>query len=174
MKGNTHAKKNTPRRNRSYNRRIRHHHSRCSWLCGSAAGNPKVRRSQTNASGHNSFGAEFAEQLGQEQGSVTAEFAIVLPAVLLILGLSLQVLSFQSARVSLIELAAESARALARGEELAVVEKLVSEAGLRPAPTFDVIYKELELCVELNQSRPILGLGGISFKEIQCARKSGL
>jgi hypothetical protein len=53
-----------------------------------------------------------------EQGTVTAELAIALPAVLLVLTFSVQVLGIQVERTALIGSAAMAARQAARGENV--------------------------------------------------------
>ena len=174
MKGNSNAKENLVRRLRSFDRRIRDHHAgsrRFRWF---AFRNPEIERSKADAFRHNTFGFEPAVKLRNETGSVTAEFAIVLPTVVLILVTALQVLSFQSSRIGLIELAAESARALARGEDKSVIETLIQESVLNPKPSWAVEYKDLELCVQLSQKRSLAGLGLLDLVESQCARKAGL
>lgn len=74
--------------------------------------------------------------------------------------------------MSLIELAAESARALARGEDLAIVDDLLAE---RPENLkSEVQYLELSVCVSISQRVRIIGLLDFPVTERQCARKSGL
>jgi len=74
--------------------------------------------------------------------------------------------------MSLIGLAAESARALARGEDLAIVDDLLAE---RPENLkSEVQYLELSVCVSISQRVRIIGLLDFSITERQCARKSGL
>ena len=174
MKGNLNAKKNLVRRNRGINSGIRNHHFGSRRLRRIAIGNSQIERSSANALRHNSFSSKFAHRLEVDHGSVTAEFAVVLPAVILILIVAIQALSFQSARMGLIELAAESARALARGEDSKVIESLIEDAVLNPKPTWVIQHKEFELCVEFTQNRSLAGLGLIHLIEVQCARKSGL
>ena len=82
---------------------------------------------------------------------MTAEFAIALPAVLLILVFSLQALSVQAGRIDLIAKAGQLARAAARGEW---VPQAKPEGKL--------------ICVELKIDRPFL------ISEKQCARQLGL
>jgi hypothetical protein len=56
---------------------------------------------------------------GGDRGSVTAEFAITLPAVLLILGLCLAGVQLGTLQVRLQDSAADAARSLGRGEPVA-------------------------------------------------------
>jgi len=174
MKGKTNVQENTARRNRSFNSGIRHHHSGSSWIRWIVAKYSSIRGSQGYASGNHKVGFESSNWIGNDAGSVTAEFAIILPATVLILFAAIQVLSFQSSRVGLIELAAELARSQARGEEPNVIESLIQESAIDPKPTLVLEHREYELCVELTQIRSIAGLGSINLSERQCARKSGL
>ena len=74
--------------------------------------------------------------------------------------------------MSLIGLAAESARALARGEDLAIVDNLLSERSENLKS--EVQYLELSVCVSISQRVRIIGLLDFPVTERQCARKSGL
>jgi hypothetical protein len=81
---------------------------------------------------------------------VTAELAISLPAVLLVLTLAIQALSIPLQRMELATRAGEQARSIARGE---------AEAG--------IIEGKL-VCVTLT------GSGLVPFSEKACARRLGL
>jgi hypothetical protein len=74
--------------------------------------------------------------------------------------------------MSLVGLAAESARALARGEDLAIVDDLLAERSENLKS--EVQYLELSVCVSVSQSVRIIGLLDFPVTERQCARKSGL
>ena len=150
------------------NSRICNYHSGGGWLCRHSAGNFTKRRSQRHAVRSNPFGTERDGELG----SVTAEFAIILPSVILILLIGVQVLAIQSNRMKLIGLAAESARALARGEDTAVIEALVAERSM--GSKTQVQFMDLSICVAISQNSRIAGLLEIPITERQCARKSGL
>lgn len=155
-------------RKRSDHSRVCNYHSGSGWLCRHPAGNFAKRRSQRHASRSHSFSTKRAGELG----SVTAEFAIVLPAVILILLIGVQVLAIQSSRMKLIGLAAESARALARGEDPAVVDALVAERSI--GSKTEVQFLDLSICVAISQTNRIVGFLEIPITERQCARKSGL
>lgn len=88
--------------------------------------------------------------LRSESGTVTAELAISLPAVLLVLTLAIQGLGIPAKRMELATRAGEQARAIARGE----VEGGVIEGKL--------------VCVTLTVS------GLVPFTEKACARRLGL
>jgi hypothetical protein len=88
--------------------------------------------------------------LHSEKGTVTAELAISLPAVLLVVTVAIQGLSIPLQRMELAVRAGEQARAIARGEALggSIEGKLV--------------------CVTVN------GSGLVPLKEKACARRLGL
>lgn len=58
-----------------------------------------------------------------ERGSVSAEFAILMPAVLLLLGLGLSAAQVSSRQLQLQDAAADAARVIARGEGLQAAER---------------------------------------------------
>ncbi|MFC5338004.1 TadE family type IV pilus minor pilin [Leucobacter denitrificans] len=64
----------------------------------------------------------------EDRGSVTAEFALTVPAVLLILGLVLGSIHLAAERVSLVSFAGELARLEARGDA-ALAAQRVSQSG---------------------------------------------
>ena len=154
------------------NSRIRDHHLGCSWLRRTATNNPEKRGSKSHALRHDPFSTNSSEL-----GSVTAEFALILPAVLLILVFSLSVLALQANRMALIELAAEGSRAIARGETEDVLTGLIQDRKLSPEPQSKLEYESLSICLELSQNvkLPVLGnFMDFPVLERQCARKSGL
>jgi hypothetical protein len=65
---------------------------------------------------------------GREEGSVTAEFAVVLPAVVLVLGCCLGAVQVVGQQVRLTDAAADAARSLARGDDAARAAGLVGRA----------------------------------------------
>jgi hypothetical protein len=165
------------RRARCQHGRVRDYHFGSCWLCRSAADNSAKSRGKADADGSNQVSPHSQRHWLDQQGSVTAEFAIILPGVLLILFLALSVQSLQSSRMALVELAAEGSRALARGESKSLVTNLISQSGLGPSVSFEVIYQDLSVCVEVLQTHQIKALGGlapIELKEVQCSRKGGL
>lgn len=116
---------------------------------------------------------------GNDRGSVTAELAMALPAVSLVIAITLGAFALQIERMKLVDVAATAARAVARGEAEANVRALITEM------TFPLPPQEIELqfevrenmtCVILARSFELPGLGGNLFNlsELQCARKMGL
>jgi hypothetical protein len=58
-----------------------------------------------------------------ERGSVTAEFAVLMPAVLLLLGLGLSAAQVSGRQLQLQDAAADAARVIARGEGMPAAER---------------------------------------------------
>jgi hypothetical protein len=134
-------------------------------------------RSETDAFRSSEVSANRYRYLLNDQGSVTAEFAVVLPGVILILFLAISVLAAQTGRIALVGIAAESARALARGESQDLVEQLVQSTDVSGEITYHVTFSDLSVCVEVTRVQSIRALGNafpLEVSERQCARKGGL
>lgn len=177
MKEKVNDEANLVRRARGQHGRVRDYHFGCCWVCRPAADNSAKPRSQTDAHGSNKVSSHSQRHWLDQRGSVTAEFAIILPGVLLILFLALSVQSLQTSRMALVELAAEGSRALARGESNALVAELITQSGLGSVASFEVLYQDLSVCVVVTQTHQIRALGGLfpfELKEVQCSRKGGL
>lgn len=118
------------------------------------------------------LGAERALRrvLADERGTVTAEFAIVLPAILVVLGLTIGGILIAAHRITLISLAGQVSRLEARGD------------GDRAAAVLAEWGSRIEVsrsragglhCVTLR-SRPGGGLlAGIGVESLSCAAISG-
>ena len=89
--------------------------------------------------------------VNSESGTVTAELAIAMPAVVILVALATAVLGVQVERISLAQEAATSARAAARGEPIAKAQ-----------------VKGSLVCV--TKTKDAL----IPISETQCARRFGL
>lgn len=89
--------------------------------------------------------------VNSESGTVTAELAIAMPAVVILVALATGVLGVQVERISLAREAAESARAAARGESIAKAQ-----------------VKGSLVCVTKTEDALI------PISETQCARRFGL
>lgn len=164
-------------RNRCQHRRVRNHHFGCCRLRRASANNLEKSRSTANAYGSNQVCTNGQWFCLEDRGSVTAEFAIVLPGVLLVLLMSLSALSLQASRIALVEVAAEGARALARGESEQLVAQLLENHELGENASFHARFGDQAVCVEVAQKHEIRAFGGllpIEVKEVQCARKGGL
>lgn len=115
----------------------------------------------------------------QEEGSVTAELAMALPAVSLVIAITLSAFALQIERMKLVDVAATAARAVARGEPKESVRASVAEL-IAPLEIESVSMtaevRESVTCVILSRQFELPGLGGKFFdiSEIQCARKMGL
>jgi hypothetical protein len=118
-------------------------------------------------------------RLQTERGSVTAELAMALPAVVLVIGITLGAFALQIERMKLVEVSATAARAIARGESEENARALVIESLFPLSP--DAIFIEYEhrenvVCAKLSRQFLLPGLGPNLFDvaEVQCARKVGL
>jgi len=91
-----------------------------------------------------------------ERGSVTAEFAIVLPAAILVLGLCLAALSAATTNIANAAVARDAARSLSRGS--AEAEVAYSVAVARPGAAFSIERTSLAVCVRLREAIPAIAL----------------
>jgi hypothetical protein len=109
----------------------------------------------------------------KESGTVTAELVLTLPAVLLVIGLALGAMSIQLQRMQLVAAASDIARAIARGEPLAVVDALVSNLGSEVG--FEFMEEGGLVCVILKSGVDLIGidLTGFDLIERQCAKAQG-
>ncbi len=106
-----------------------------------------------------------------EIGSATAEFAIVMPAIMGLVLVMLSAFSIQIQKFQLIQQAATAARAFARGEPVELIESWFSA-------NTDIELTEARQFVCANAIRKVklLGLEAASFEIAaqHCARESGL
>jgi hypothetical protein len=122
---------------------------------------------------------KFARHINSERGSVTAELAMALPAVALVIGITLGAFALQIERMKLVEVSATAARAIARGESEENARALVTEL-LFPLPPESLFleyeHRENVVCAKLSRQFALPGLGASLFdiSEVQCARKVGL
>lgn len=175
MKESKHNETNLVRRKRSQHGGVCNSDFGSSWFRWASANNPEEPRGASDASRSHQVRSNGFRQFLDDSGAVTAEFAIVLPGVLIILYMAISVMGIQTARIGLVELAAESSRALARGESETVVQQLLQESGR--SISSNPLYSDLSVCVELVQISQIQALGTLfplELKEVQCARKGGL
>lgn len=106
-----------------------------------------------------------------ERGSVTAEVALLTPAVLGLIALMLGLLAFQAQRVELIANSTAAARALARGEDRQSVENWLAEASKFAKSDFTLDAEQS--CVELQIASNLLGGELWAITERSCARNLG-
>ena len=97
---------------------------------------------------------------------------MVLPTAILILVLGIQVLAVQISRMSMVSLAAEGARAIARGEEQPFVTELLNERSIGLLSRIE--YLDLSVCIELTKNSKVAGIFEFTVVERACARKSCL
>ena len=104
-----------------------------------------------------------------EAGAVTAELAVALPAVMLVIGLILAVGQWQLQQQRLLVSAATVARAIARGE----APELIDEWVRRLPAQLEVSYGSNLVCARLSQASVsvLKGLAGFKVSELQCAEK---
>jgi len=110
----------------------------------------------------------------KDRGSVTAELALALPSVALVIAVTLGAFTLQIERMKLVDLAAAGSRALARGEPQVDVEALIKAA--RPDAVSFIQNDEDQVCLSVSFLARIPGLGSelLEVSERQCARKMGL
>ncbi|MBP7835447.1 MAG: hypothetical protein KAZ95_01420 [Rhodoluna sp.] len=112
-----------------------------------------------------------------DKGSVTAELALAMPAVSLVIAITLGAFALQIERMKLVGVAAMAARAVARGETQENVRALVLEMNSTSQQiNLEIQTRENTVCVNLSRNFEIAGLPGklFDFAELQCARKVGL
>lgn len=109
--------------------------------------------------------------LSDEQGTVTAEFVIVVPAVLVVLGLVIGGILVSAHRLALVSLAAQVARSEARGDGDLAASALAEWRGA--SVEVDRSRRGGLHCVTLR-SHPAGGLlAGIGVEIVSCAAISG-
>jgi hypothetical protein len=110
--------------------------------------------------------------LKRESGSVTAELAIAMPTVALVIAVTLSAFGLQVERMNYVAIAASAARALGRGEAQVEVQALLSEIALDAS--LEIEYLANHVCARVTKQVPVLGLKAFEISERQCARKMGL
>lgn len=96
--------------------------------------------------------------LSRSEGSVTAELAMVLPAIVLVLGVCLQAVGALGIQLTNASLARQAARELSRGVDISLVSVSLAQANPNA-----ILHKTLEgelVCVSLTQST---GAGPLSW-----------
>jgi Flp pilus assembly protein TadG len=109
--------------------------------------------------------------LGGERGSVAAELAIALPAVLLALLLGIGALNAAAVQVSLQDVAADAARLLGRGESVARAAGVIGAvdgAGMNSSTSGDLV------CVTASARVSVGRLVSIPLSARSCALDGGL
>ncbi|MEY2699133.1 MAG: hypothetical protein RL720_1089 [Actinomycetota bacterium] len=96
--------------------------------------------------------------LSRSEGSVTAELAMVLPAIVLVLGVCLQAVGALGIQLTNAALARQAARELARGVDISLVGSSLAQAN--PQAELQHSIDEELVCVSLTQST---GVGPLSW-----------
>lgn len=105
-----------------------------------------------------------------EHGSVTAELAIALPAVALVLGLCLSGLQVAGQQIRLQDVAALAARSIARGDGAAsVVGRLMPGATVDRSSDGDLVCAILSV----RSGGPVVPLAGLTLTATSCALAGG-
>jgi hypothetical protein len=110
--------------------------------------------------------------MDSDSGTVTAELAVAMPAVVLVIAVTLSGFGLQVERMKYVSVAASAARALGRGEAQADVQSLIAEQA--PEATIEIQFLENHICAKVSKVIPVLGLQNFVVSERQCARKMGL
>lgn len=111
----------------------------------------------------------FRELLADTRGSVTAEFAITIPAVLLVLGLVIGSVQLAAQRVSVTSLAGDLARLEARGDDTLAAERLRSFTG---NPEVERLGDARILCVRVTTGPRSGILAAVAVSALGCAARS--
>lgn len=107
-----------------------------------------------------------------DRGSITAELAVALPAVFMVLAITASAFGLQIERMKLVDVAATAARGLGRGEPESNVRQLIEK--LDPLAALTIQDDADIVCANLKRAVKIIGLGLFELNERQCARKEGL
>ncbi|WP_375401425.1 TadE family type IV pilus minor pilin [uncultured Amnibacterium sp.] len=102
---------------------------------------------------------------------MTAEFAVVLPAVVLIAAALLGGLTAAGRQISVIDAAATAARSLARGDGRAVAERLTVQSGGRLAAVSDT---DGLLCATVQTDARVFGSTVLPISARSCALAAAL
>ncbi len=105
-------------------------------------------------------------------GTVTAELALALPTVSLVVAVTLSGFGLQIERMKFVSVAASAARAIGRGETVQTVEDLVRH--MAPGSKVRLEYLENEVCANVSEAFALIGVREFEVSERQCARKMGL
>ncbi len=112
------------------------------------------------------------EWVASDSGTVTAELAIAMPTVALVIAVTLSAFGLQVERMNYVAVSASVARALGRGETQSAVEALLIEVA--PKASLEIEYLANHVCARVSKKVPVLALQDFVISERQCARKMGL
>lgn len=106
------------------------------------------------------------EHRPREQGTATAEFAVILPAMVLITAALLGGLTAAGRQLRAIDAAATAARSLARGDERATAERLTALGGGRLAGVSDTAGL---VCATVRADATVFGATVLPISARRCA-----
>jgi Flp pilus assembly protein TadG len=112
--------------------------------------------------------SDIEDATAEERGSVTAEFAAVIPAVLLVLAFGLGAIEVVVQQARLTDAAADGARSLARGDASGTMQARMSEA----VGAAEVHVRRADDFVCLSLAQPAVGpaaLTGLTVHGAGCA-----
>ena len=98
---------------------------------------------------------------------------MTLPAIALVLALAIGAMSLQLQKLQLIGTASSVAKAIARGESLAIVDDLVAKAGERVKFEFSEIENMVCVSLSVDAALPAIEFDVFYLIETQCARAQG-
>lgn len=104
-----------------------------------------------------------------ERGAVTAEFAITIPAVLLVLGIAIGGIHLAAQRIALTSLTAEIARLEARGDHASASARIAAATG---SPEITRALESDVLCVTARASPSRGLLAPLTITAISCAART--
>jgi len=108
-------------------------------------------------------------QLGDDCGSVVAEFAVALPAVVLVLALAAGALGSGIRQIRLQDAAADAARLVARGETSGRAQGMLADAV--SGADAEISARGDLVCVDASAPA---GLGILTVHAVSCALAGGL
>ena len=98
---------------------------------------------------------------------------MTLPAITLVVALAIGAMSLQLQKLQLIGAASSVAKAIARGESLAIVDGLVAKAGERVKFEFSEIENMVCVSLSVDAALPGIEIDVFDLLETQCARAQG-
>ncbi|MFZ7087080.1 TadE family type IV pilus minor pilin [Curtobacterium sp. RRHDQ10] len=104
-----------------------------------------------------------------ERGSVTVEFAVALPAVLVVVSLALGVAAAAGLQIRLQAAAAGIARAAGRDDP----DDRGLAAAIAPGASVTVAGRGSVVCATVERRAPVLGVVGVRVRAIGCAPTGG-
>lgn len=106
-----------------------------------------------------------------DRGSVTAEFAIVLPVLVLLIAFGVGALGATSARVRLEDAAADAARLVARGDDRAAAADAVARA--MDGARLRLAERDGLVCATASASARVAGVVVVPVTATSCALDGG-